>query len=1111
MIGLSDLSTGHSQLLHRQLKPSLQTHHQQAQAKKELLPSLYPKNTQDEHGQQCSLGVSPMKGVLPMLPNYTILSALGRGAFSTVYKAINNVNGQTVALKLIRKGHLSVAQERSVMRETLLLGSLFHTNIVQLFDYHDSPSYLTIVTELIAGGEIFHKLVSLGSMSEHSTRFVIRQVAEGIRYLHLERGIVHRDIKLENLLYVPYDINSGIDDVSGCGIAQVKIADFGLAKVVFDTTTQTPCGTFEYSAPEILRDENYSKSVDMWALGCVLYTLLCGFPPFYGNNPRELAIKVRYGQFQFQSPWWDSISIVAKQLVCQLLEVDPARRLDIRVMVQHPWVHNAPCMQSQARLGATAAATTAAAAVAPSQAVDGDVGVVKPVFAELPVDIAPLIATAPAICTTATVISPIGSAAISTMRAMCTDAEQPDKSGLTLYLGAQALTHHCSSGNADTLVHAENHDHVRGHQQQSVLHYQQEQQRHHHQCDGDSSIQEVIFPTCTVSSYSSNMMASGPSLNQGFQTKTKSRSKSTTTMLPSSHRIYARTRGRRLLNGWDRGVDRDDDHRHGVICTTEVANNNNATDTTAAVLEGQSKGVSALLLSSSTVCVIPQLRVNMAVEEGARTVRSELIQGGREEEGGVTVISSHAPIPSLLSAHPGSDALTVVVGSHGYWPDLDGKMLSTPLPASSTFSFGSQDQPTLLQQLEDAPRTASLHDMYSRLSDHAKKEQGVQEGEEDQVYLMDDHSLLSPLPAPPHTTLEYVFDQCDIGLDMPTAPNNTPESSPNAPILGMPKHLDMLAALLKRQQDKPSCLINPSVSPTLSSIFAIPFTAPVMGTTTATITTAMDTATTTATTTTTTTTTATTAMGTTTGIEQGRAISTEPIRTPLPILTRQAANAPMQIYQEVFVMDDVQSHIPLESTSAAAMAGMNCTMGSNSIQSAGFILPTSVYPSAPRSSSCLDLSAQESWPIRSSVQVNTPPLVAPTHLYDTRLAAAVSTKLNSIKRQADVANCISPGGSVLKTNLAMTPRPPRLQRWSVGNQASPVYGMAGYSSQKPAVSLGFNLDMSGSSLLLRRRRKKSESGIRLNEVSATTHCPHPTNLPPAHTLVVAPLSYPERG
>jgi hypothetical protein len=118
----------------------------------------------------------------------------------------------------------------------------------------------------------------------------------------------------------------------------IKIADFGLSKVVWDSETMTPCGTVGYTAPEIVKDERYSKSVDMWALGCVLYTLLCGFPPFYDESIQVLTEKVARGQYTFLSPWWDDISKSAQDLVSHLLTVDPDRRYTIREFLNHPWI-----------------------------------------------------------------------------------------------------------------------------------------------------------------------------------------------------------------------------------------------------------------------------------------------------------------------------------------------------------------------------------------------------------------------------------------------------------------------------------------------------------------------------------------------------------------------------------------------------------------------------------------------------------------------------------------------------------------------------------------------------------------------------------------------------
>ena len=100
----------------------------------------------------------------------------------------------------------------------------------------------------------------------------------------------------------------------------------------------TPCGTVGYTAPEIVKDERYSKSVDMWALGCVLYTLLCGFPPFYDESIQVLTEKVARGQYTFLSPWWDDISKSAQDLVSHLLTVDPSKRYDIKQFLNHPWI-----------------------------------------------------------------------------------------------------------------------------------------------------------------------------------------------------------------------------------------------------------------------------------------------------------------------------------------------------------------------------------------------------------------------------------------------------------------------------------------------------------------------------------------------------------------------------------------------------------------------------------------------------------------------------------------------------------------------------------------------------------------------------------------------------
>ncbi|OAD70312.1 calcium/calmodulin-dependent protein kinase, partial [Phycomyces blakesleeanus NRRL 1555(-)] len=314
----------------------------------------------------------------PGLERYEILEKVGDGAFSNVYKALDTATDKKVAIKVVRKHELTASEngknhlhpnmkkktkatERAnILKEVQIMRNIKHENIVQLTQFSESDDYYFLVLELCEGGELFHQIVKLTYFSEDLARHVIVQVAQGIRYLHEECGVVHRDIKPENILFDPIPIvpstspvNTFDDEdkedeglfvpgVGGGGIGRVKIADFGLSKVIWDNSTLTPCGTVGYTAPEIVRDQKYSKSVDMWAIGCVLYTILCGFPPFYDESIRALTEKVARGQFTFLSPWWDPISDSAKDLIRNLLCVDPNERYTIEEFFEHPWVTNSP-------------------------------------------------------------------------------------------------------------------------------------------------------------------------------------------------------------------------------------------------------------------------------------------------------------------------------------------------------------------------------------------------------------------------------------------------------------------------------------------------------------------------------------------------------------------------------------------------------------------------------------------------------------------------------------------------------------------------------------------------------------------------------------------------
>ncbi|KAG8885902.1 hypothetical protein FRB97_009064 [Tulasnella sp. 331] len=322
------------------------------------------------------------KGKMPVykgLERFKLIEKMGDGAFSNVYKAIDLDSGKKVAgqfqigtsspgmtddvtfpsLLFYAAPSQGRSQRANILKEVQIMRGIDHPSIVKLISFSESQEHYFLVLELMEGGELFHQIVKLTYFSEHLARHVILQVAKGIRYLHEERGVVHRDIKPENILFEripiipsknpaqrPYDEEKEdegefIDGVGGGGIGRIKIADFGLSKIVWDEQTMTPCGTVGYTAPEIVKDERYSKSVDMWALGCVLYTLLCGFPPFYDESINVLTEKVARGYYTFLSPWWDDISASSKDLITHLLCVDPNQRYTIDEFLAHPWCNEA--------------------------------------------------------------------------------------------------------------------------------------------------------------------------------------------------------------------------------------------------------------------------------------------------------------------------------------------------------------------------------------------------------------------------------------------------------------------------------------------------------------------------------------------------------------------------------------------------------------------------------------------------------------------------------------------------------------------------------------------------------------------------------------------------
>ncbi|EGV91838.1 Calcium/calmodulin-dependent protein kinase type IV, partial [Cricetulus griseus] len=201
-----------------------------------------------------------------------------RGATSIVYRCKQKGTQKPYALKVLKK--------------TIKLKEIFET-----------PIEISLVLELVTGGELFDRIVEKGYYSERDAADAVKQILEAVAYLH-ENGIVHRDLKPENLLYA-----------TPAPDAPLKIA------------------------PEILRGCAYGPEVDMWSVGIITYILLCGFEPFYDERGDQFMFRrILNCEYYFISPWWDEVSLNAKDLVRKLIVLDPKKRLTTFQALQHPWV-----------------------------------------------------------------------------------------------------------------------------------------------------------------------------------------------------------------------------------------------------------------------------------------------------------------------------------------------------------------------------------------------------------------------------------------------------------------------------------------------------------------------------------------------------------------------------------------------------------------------------------------------------------------------------------------------------------------------------------------------------------------------------------------------------
>lgn len=281
---------------------------------------------------------------------------LGRGAYATVETCVHRLSGIEYAVKIIEKRPENSRTRVIKEIETFHLCA-GHPNIVQLIEYFEENDKFFLIFEKMRGGPLLHHIQRNICFTEYEACQVVRDIANALKFLH-DRGIAHRDLKPENILCTYPD-----------HVSPVKLCDLDLASKMVSLNSmpekittpelQSPVGSAEFMAPEVVdafvgEALSYDKRCDLWSLGVILYIMLCGYPPFYGECDRDdcgwdrglpcqdcqdsLFSRIQKGEYYFPDEEWYNISVWAKDLIRHLLVKDATRRYTVDDVIKHSWL-----------------------------------------------------------------------------------------------------------------------------------------------------------------------------------------------------------------------------------------------------------------------------------------------------------------------------------------------------------------------------------------------------------------------------------------------------------------------------------------------------------------------------------------------------------------------------------------------------------------------------------------------------------------------------------------------------------------------------------------------------------------------------------------------------
>lgn len=263
---------------------------------------------------------------------YSFGEVLGSGSFGVVREVTDRASGGRLAMKIVQKDKPGSSAIQLLVREVEVLKRVNHPNIIQLEEVFETAKKMYLIMELCKGGELSEVLRRKSYFKEEEAKAVMHSLTEAVVYMH-DNDMVHRDLKLENVLLSEADPTNEFN---------IKVTDFGLAHMKglsgCDDLMHTKCGTLYYMAPEVLSNKHeYTKMCDVWSLGVIMYTLLCGRVPFQSDSASKLEELISQGELKFGEVEWINVSSSAKDLIRAMLCVDTTRRLTARRVLDDSW------------------------------------------------------------------------------------------------------------------------------------------------------------------------------------------------------------------------------------------------------------------------------------------------------------------------------------------------------------------------------------------------------------------------------------------------------------------------------------------------------------------------------------------------------------------------------------------------------------------------------------------------------------------------------------------------------------------------------------------------------------------------------------------------------